>query len=152
MKRIVVLALAAAALALPASEANADSTSAPTAAQFKALQKQVKALQAQVKTLQKWVPTACTAKTCFTLRELSGLADFTFTGEVCQEAVLADEFQATWNVIDQISAATQAGKTYFGAQTSISDSGACALLPITRPSVIPPTVAIFSSFVSLLTS
>jgi hypothetical protein len=152
MKRIVVLTLAAAALAVPAAQANAASTSGPTLAQFKALQKQVKALQAQVKTLQTWVPTSCTAKTCFTLRGLSGLADFTFTAEVCQEAVLADEFQATWNVIDQISTATQAGKTYFGPQTSISDSGACALLPITRPSVIPPSAAIFSSLVSLLTS
>jgi hypothetical protein len=152
MKRIAVLMLAAAALAVPAAQANAASTSAPTLAQFKALQKQVKALQAQVKTLQKWVPTSCTTKNCLTVKELSNLSIFTFTSEVCQEAVLADEFQATWNVIDQISAATQAGKTYFGAQTSISDGGACALLPITRASVIPPNTTIFSSLVSLLTS
>jgi hypothetical protein len=152
MKRIVVLTLAAAALAVPAAQANAASTGAPTLAQFKALQKQVKALQAQVKTLQKWVPTTCSKSSCFTVKELSSLANFTYTGEVCQEAVLADEFQATWTVIDQLSAATQTGKTYFGAQTSISDAGACANLKITRPSVIPPTAAIFSSLVTLLTT
>jgi hypothetical protein len=151
MKRIVVLTLAAVALAVPAAQANAAPASAPTLEQFKALQKQVKALQTQVKTLQKWVPTACTSKTCFTVKELSINASFTYEAEICQEAVLADEFQATWNVIDQISAATQAGKTYFGPQTSISDAGACTNLRITRPSVIPPTAAIFSSLVALLT-
>jgi hypothetical protein len=152
MKRIVVLTLAAAALAVPAAQANAASTSTPTLAQFKALQKQVKALQAQVKTLQKWVPTSCTANTCFTVRALSSIANFVYEAEICQEAVLADEFQATWTVIDQLSAATQAGKTYFGPQMSIADASSCTNLKLTRPSVIPPTAAIFSSLVTLLTT
>jgi len=152
MKRIAALAFAVAALAVPAAQAHAAANQGPTLAQFKALQKQVKTLQAQVKTLQKWVSPKCTAKTCYTTLQLSNLAAFTYEVEICQQAALADEFQATWNVIDQISAATQTGKTYFGTQTSISDSGACATLPITRPATIPPTVSIFSSFVSLLTS
>jgi hypothetical protein len=148
MKRIVALILAAAALAVPATQANA---AGPSAAQFRALQKQVKTLQAQVKALQKWVPTSCTARTCFNVRQLSTIADFTYTVEVCQQAVLADEFQATWGVIDQLSAATQAGKTYFGPQSSISDAQACSAVRITRPSANPPNAAIFSSLVSLLT-
>lgn len=150
MKRTVVLILAVATLAFPAAQANAGSSATPTIAQFKALQKQVKALQTQVKTLQKWV--TCTTKTCFTLRQVSGLADFTYGVNICENAVLADEFQATWNVIDQISAATQAGKTYFGAQTRIDDKGACAGYQVTRPTIVPPNVAIFSSLVTLLTT
>jgi peptidoglycan hydrolase CwlO-like protein len=53
MKRTVVLALAAAMLVFPASQANAASSATPLAAQVKALQKQVTKLQAQVKKLQK---------------------------------------------------------------------------------------------------
>jgi len=150
MKRIVVLTLAAAALAVPAAQARA-ATPSPTMAQFKALQKQVKTLQAQVKTLQKWVPTSCTTATCFNLRQVSNLTGFAFEYNICQAAAISDEFQATWNVIDQIGAAMPAPKTYFGPQTSITEPGACADLRITRPSGIPPTVAIFSSLVTLLT-
>jgi hypothetical protein len=72
--------------------------------------------------------------------------------QICQTAVIADAFQGTWNVIDQISSATQAGKTYFGAQTPITDGGACSNVKIARSAGIPPTVGVFSSLVSLLTS
>jgi hypothetical protein len=47
MKRIVVLTLVAATLAVPAAQAHAAAPS-PTLAEFKALQKQVKTLQAQI--------------------------------------------------------------------------------------------------------
>jgi hypothetical protein len=151
MKRIVLLTLAAVALAVPAAQANAASPSAPTPAQFKALQKQVTTLQAQVKALQKFVPTSCKPSTCLSLKQLTNGVDASFGLFVCHDAVIADEFQATWNVIDQIAAATQAGKVYFGPQTSISDKGACAAFQITRPSIVPPNVAIFSSLVTLLT-
>jgi hypothetical protein len=158
MKRIVAFALAVAALAVPVAQAGAaQSASQPTLAQFKALQRQVTTLQSQVKTLQaqmkvqqKWVPPACTAQTCASISNLTSALDASFALFVCNEAVIADEFQATWQVNDQLSAAVQAGKTYFGPQTSISDAGACASLRITRPAVIPPTVAVFSSIVSLL--
>jgi hypothetical protein len=152
MKRIVAFAVVAAALSLPATQAQAaQSAGQPTLAQFKALQKEVKSLEAQVKNLQKWVPTSCTTSTCATVRQLTSIVDATFGVIICHDAVIADEFQATWNVIDQIATATQAGKTYFGPQTSISDAGSCAAFRITRPAVIPPTVAIFSSLVTLLT-
>ena len=150
MKKIAALVLVAAALAVPAAQAHAAGP-APTLKQFQALQKQVTKLQAQVKALQKWVPASCTTQTCFTVPQISNIANFQFAYLVCQDAVISDEFQATWNVVDQISTATQAGKTYFGAQTSIADSGACASLRFTRPAAVPPTSAIFSSLVTLLT-
>jgi hypothetical protein len=152
MKRIALLMLAVAALAFPAAQANAASSATPSLAQFKALQKQVATLQAQVKAMQKWVPKSCNTNTCFTLPQVSGLAAISYEVQICQTAVIADTFQGTWNVIDQISAATQAGKTYFGAQTPITDGGACSNVKIARSAGIPPTVGVFSSLVSLLTS
>jgi hypothetical protein len=136
MKRIVAVTLAAAALAVPAAQAHAAAPKAPTLAQFNALQKQVKALQKLVKTVES------------DLTATQAVFSFLFA---CHDVVIADEFQGTWNVIDQISAATQAGKTYFGPQTSISDANSCALFKFTRPSAVPPSAAIFSSLVTLLT-
>jgi hypothetical protein len=152
MKRIVTLGLAAVALAVPATEAGAARSANPTAAQFKALQAQVKALQKQVKALQKWVPKSCTAKTCITLPSLSANAAFTYEVEICQQAVISDAFQGTWNVIDQIAQATQSGKTYFGAQSPISDKSACSNVSFTRSTGVPPSAAIFNSLVTLLTT
>ncbi|MFL6036459.1 MAG: hypothetical protein ACJ74I_15415 [Gaiellaceae bacterium] len=152
MKRIAALAFAAAALAGPAAQAHAATNAGPTARQFSALQKQVKALQAHVKALQKFVPTKCTAKTCFSVLALSNLAAFTYEVAICQQAAIADEFQATWKQVDQLAVDVGRPATYFGPQTSISDAGACTSLKITRPATIPPTVSIFSSFVSLLTT
>ena len=152
MKKIVALVLAAAALAVPATQANAAGSAAPTAAQFKALKRQVAALQAQVKALQKWVPKSCKASTCFTLPTLSANAAFTYEVEICQEAVIADEFQATWNVIDQISAGTPATEPSFGAQTPVSDKNSCSALKIARSTAAPPNVSIFNSLITLLTA
>jgi len=152
MKRIAVLVLGVAALALPAAQANAASSASPSAAQFKALQKQVKSLQAQVKAMQKWVPKSCNTNTCFTLPQVSGLSAISYEVSICETAVIADAFQGTWGVIDQLSAATQAGKTYFGAQTPITDDGSCSNVKIARSAGIPPTAAVFSSIVNLLTS
>jgi hypothetical protein len=152
MKRIVALALAAVALAVPASQAGAARSAGPSLAQYKALQKQVATLQKEVKALQKWVPKSCSSKTCFTLPSLSANAAFTYEVGICQQAVIADAFQGTWNVIDQIATATQAGKTYFGAQTAISDKSACSNVRLTRATGIPPSAAIFNSLVTLLTS
>jgi hypothetical protein len=150
MTRIAVLMLAAAAFAVPAAQANAASTSAPTLAQFKVLQKQVKTLQAQVKAMQKYVPASCTASSCVTLKQATNLLDATFGLFICHDAVIADEFQATWTVIDQVAATTTTPKVYFGPQTSIADKSACAAFQITRPSIVPPNTAIFSSLVNLL--
>src|SRR5437867_2967684 len=115
MKKIVAVTLAVAALAVPAAQAGAATNQGPTLAQFKAL-------QTQVKSLQKFVP--CTTKTCATVKALTTYTDALFGLSVCQNAVIADELQGTWAIVDQIAQATQS-KTYFGAQTPISDSGAC---------------------------
>jgi hypothetical protein len=152
MKRMFALVFAAVALAIPATQAHAAGQAAPTTAQFKALKKQVAQLQAQVKALQKWVPKTCSARTCFTLPQVSSISAFGYEATICEQAVVADAFQGTWNVIDQISTATQAGKTYFGPQTPISDTQACTNIGLTRSSGVPPTAAVFSSLVSLLTS
>jgi uncharacterized protein YlxW (UPF0749 family) len=90
MKRIVALTLAAAALAVPATQANAGQSATPTLAQFKTLQKQVKTLQAQVKALQKFVPTSCTTTSCVTLKQATNLLDVTFGLFICHDAVIAD--------------------------------------------------------------
>lgn len=140
MKRTVVLALAAAMLVFPASQANAASSASPLAAQVKALQKQVTKLQAQVKKLQKQTS------------DLNAFSNGLIPLLACQDAVTADALQGTWNVIDQISAATPAVEPSFGAQTPITDGGACTNVKIARSAGIPPTVGVFSSLVSLLTS
>jgi len=152
MKRLVVPVFAAALLAFPAAQANAASSATPTVAQFKALQKQVKALQAQVKALQKWVPKSCSSRTCLTLPAVSGLAAFGYAVNICEVAVISDEFQATWNVIDQISTGTPVAEPSFGPQTPISDKGACSDVQITRSTAVPPNVSIFNSLLTLLTS
>jgi hypothetical protein len=140
MKRIVALTLAAAAFAVPASQANAGQPASPSLRQFKALQKQVKALQAQVKKLQ----TETT--------DLENFAGVTIALLVCENVVVTDALQGTWNVIDQIAQTAQAGKVYFGAQTPLVDKNACSAFRITRSQGVPPNVTVFSALVTLLTS
>ena len=141
MKRMFALVFAAAALAIPAAQAHA-AAPAPTAAQFKALQKQVKSLQAQVKTLQKWVPKTCSTSTCFTLPQVSNLSSFEYEAPICQQAVIADAFQATWNVIDQISHGDAGRQDVLRAQTPINDQQSCSDLKLTRSSGVPPTARV----------
>jgi hypothetical protein len=56
-------------------------------------------------------------------------------------------------VIDQLSAATQSGKTYFGPQTPVDDTIAgqplCKLIGVTRSHTPPPTAAPFSALLAL---
>ncbi len=138
MKRTVVCILAAATLAFPAAQASAASSATPTLAQFKSLQRQVTTLQKQVKKLQTQT------------KDLNQFSDALIPLLACQDVATTDALQGTWNVIDQISAATQAGKTYFGAQTPIPDAGACTAFKITRSQAVPPSVAVFSSLVALV--
>jgi len=71
----------------------------------------------------------------------------------CNTAIAADGLQGTWQVIDQLSAATQAGKTYFGPQTPVDDSiggvHICAEIGIPRSQALPPTTAPFSALLRL---
>jgi len=142
MKKFVALILAAFTLAIPATQASAAApkASGPTMAQFKALQKQVTAQQKSIKKLT---------------TEVTDLNDFSsaLVGVlVCENAVIADAFQGTWNVVDQISTATQSGKTYFGAQTALVDKNSCSAFKISRSQGVPPNAAVFNSLISLLTS
>lgn len=135
MTRFLVIAVVAAAAA--ASIAFATRSQAAVAVpsadpRLAALQKQVKALQGQVKTLQR--------------RVVSDEDQLTvnFVGDTCLGTQVADAIQGTWVIVDQLSAATQAGKTYFGSQTPVSDYNNCAQLAspaVPRPGItVPPTI------------
>jgi hypothetical protein len=138
MKKIVAVTLAALVLVIPATQAGAAKGAGPTAAQFRALQKQVTALQKQVKTLEKQQ------------KDLDSFTSALVGVLVCENVVITDALQGTWNVVDQIAQATQ-GKTYFGPQTPLADKGACTAFKITRSQGIPPTALVFNSLVALLT-
>ena len=133
MKRLLVLALMTALCAVPA--ANAAAPKGPTLAQFNAL-------KAQLKKDEK------------TLTTLEGALNFTIAFGLCQNAATADAFQGTWSVIDQMAQATQAGKTYFGPQTPITDLQSCAAFkkPLIRSQAVPPTSSVFSALATLLGS
>lgn len=66
----------------------------------------------------------------------------------CGAVTTADALQGTWQTIDQLSAATQAGKTYFGPQTPIDDTfagqHACTVLKVGRSHAVPPTINWFN--------
>ena len=101
------------------------------------LQREVTTLQTQVKTLQKQV------------QELRAVTALALALDVCSVAVTADAVQGTWNVVDQIAQATQAGKVYFGAQQPLSDLGACDALSVKRATLVPPNVAVFNALLSI---
>ena len=145
MKRLLVIAALAAAAAYAAGAWSAPSTT-PTEKRLlrdvATLKTQVKSLQKSVKTLKKDVSDAQLG-----VGAIAILVD-------CVAAVSADEQQGSWQVTDQISAATQGGKTYFGAQTALSDevSGlgpACQTLGITRSQVVPPVITPYDSILAL---
>jgi hypothetical protein len=74
----------------------------------------------------------------------------------CNTAITADGLQGTWRVIDELAAATQSGKTYFGPQTPVNDTiggqGICAAIGVARAQGIPPTAAQFSALLGLYQS
>jgi len=97
------------------------------------LKTQVKALQAADKKQNTGINTADTI----------GAVAVVLT--ICSDEITADALQGTWQVVDEASAALQAGKTYFGPQTpvtaTLSGQDICAGGGITRSQVLPPTVA-----------
>jgi len=131
---LVIAVVAAAAAASIAFAARSQAAVAVPSAdpRIAVLQKQVKVLQGQVKTLQR--------------RVLDDEAQVTlnFEGDTCLGAQVADAIQGTWVTIDQLSAATQAGKTYFGSQAQVNDYNNCADLArpaVPRPGIsAPPTI------------
>jgi hypothetical protein len=140
MKRALVLC---AAVAVAVYAASAWSASPPSALEQK-LQKDVATLKTQVKTLQKTQKAQGTA-----LQEVALLA-LVLPG--CSTELTIDAIQGTWQVIDQISAATQAGKTYFGPQTTpvvnLGGKDLCEILGVTRSQVVPPTSAQIQAFLA----
>jgi hypothetical protein len=115
------------------------------------LTKDVRVLKSQVAKLQKTTKTHTTQ-----INDAEGLAAAALILSACNIAVSADAIQGTWQIIDQISTATQAGKTYFGAQTAVDDTIAgqsvCAAVQIARSQALPPTVAQYSALLGLLRS
>jgi hypothetical protein len=126
-------------------------SAAPPSPTEKALLKNVKVLQAQVKTLQSDVKKL-KAQSNSTLVE----ADAAILLSACGIAVNADSLQGTWQVIDQLASATQAGKTYFGPQTPVVDSiggqPICQTIGVSRSQSAPPTVAQHNALLALLRS
>ena len=143
-------ALALAALVAVAAFA-AGAWSAPSATPTeKNLQRRVASLEAKVSKLEKNVKAL--KKTDSDLGDGIGLSLlYTF----CGLAVTADGLQGTWQENDQLSAATQAGKTYFGPQTSVNDSlgtvaSVCQTLGVPRSTALPPTTAQITALLALL--
>jgi hypothetical protein len=144
MKRLVVLALVSLTVALAATTtAGARTTATPTE---KRLQKQLGTLTKQVTALTKTVNTL--------KKDLDDTANYAFAVFLlseCNSAITADALQGTWTVIDQISVATQAGKTYFGPQTPVDDKGVCAgALGVNRSQVSPPNVDAYKTMLGFL--
>src|SRR3954451_11127700 len=115
MKRFVVLAVACLTVALVASGTAGARSTALTPAE-RNLQKQVNAVKKDITALKKQTATLKKANS-----DLLDAIQLGYGYTACSNVVAADELQATWKIIDELSVATQAGKTYFGAQTPVDD-------------------------------
>jgi hypothetical protein len=113
------------------------STPTARAAESTSLARRVAVLEKKVNPLQK--QTAVT----------QGVVGALTFWSVCNAVTTADALQGTWLTIDQLSAATQAGKTYFGPQTLVDDTvagqHACKVIRVARPGQarVPPTITPF---------
>src|SRR4051812_28349988 len=128
MKRIA-LVLAVVMFSAFAAQANAAAPKGPSMAQFNALKKQLVKDEKRIKDLENFT---------------NGMLELM----VCQNALAADAFQSTWQVVD--ANLTALGRpAAFGAQTPITDLNACQDFKIARSHSLPPTVAQFSAFVAI---
>jgi hypothetical protein len=135
----LVVALAALFVALSGGAAAGTalvSRSAAPASQSTSLARRVAALEKKVKALQ--------TQSTVTRAVVGGLTFWS----VCDAVTTADALQGTWQTIDQLSAATQAGKTYFGPQTPVDDTvagqHACNVTRVGRSHGVPPTITPFN--------
>jgi hypothetical protein len=105
---------------------------APAGAATSPLARKVAVLQRQVKTLQKQVTF------------LRGEMSANYAADACGWALTADTFQVSWGLIDSHNP-----PAYFGAQTQVSDKGACADLrpAVTRSLAAPPKTTIFQPLI-----
>ena len=146
---LVVVALV---VAIATYTATAWSAAAPTPTEQK-LQRQINTLKSQVAKLQKDDKTLKA-----NVNDLVGGVSLALVLNACTNAVTADALQGTWQIVDQVSAAAQAGKTYFGPQTAVSDSltgltaPACAALQVIRSQALPPTSAQLDALLGVLRS
>jgi hypothetical protein len=167
MKKIIALAVCAVAVAAVAGQAQAAGSpeqriaalerqvttltralAAPQAQGQTPADRKITALTKRVTALEKRVKKAETTLGETTLIAAAGII---YAG--CLSAVTADALNGTWNVVDQIAAATQAGKVYFGPQAPVNDFNFCSqAFQITRQTSIPPSVANFSALTALLGS
>lgn len=140
----VALSGGAAAGTVLASRPQVASTALPQAqhSQSTSLARRVAALQRKVKALQKQATVT---------QAVAGVATIF---SVCSAVTTADALQGTWETIDQLSAATQAGKTYFGPQTPVEDTvggrHACSLLRVGRSHAVPPNITWFNYLLRVL--
>ena len=142
------IGLAVAVVAAVAAFAAGAWSAAPPSPAEKKLQRDVTFLQSQVKTLRGDVKKLKTRETN-TENLALGVAVFT----VCSTVTTADALQGTWQVIDQLSAATQAGKTYFPPQVPLNDfvggQSVCQAIGVPRTLTVPPSTASFTALVAL---
>jgi hypothetical protein len=143
MKRVFVLC----ALVGVAAYATGAWSAAPPSPIEQRLSKDVATLKVQVKALQ-----AADKKQNTGINTAGTIGAAAFLTTVCSDEITADALQGTWQVIDQVSAALQAGKTYFGPQTpvtaTLSGQDICAGGGITRSQVLPPTVAEYQALLA----
>jgi hypothetical protein len=136
MKRVFVLC----ALVGVAAYATGAWSAAPPSPIEQRISKDVAALKKQVKTL----------KTDLSSTQVVVAATILFA--VCSDEITADALQGTWQGVDEVSAALQAGKTYFGPQTpvtaTVQGQDICAGGGITRSQVPPPTVAEYQALLA----
>ncbi len=148
---VVVLAVGAALLAVSPATGGRHATAAAAQGRGPATVRLVADLATQVRALQKQVKTLQTR-----VKTLSNEISVNYEGDGCLAALTTDALQATWLVLDQVSAATTSAKTYFGPQTPIDDKGACADLaspevPRVRPAAgVAPTIGPFNALIAWL--
>lgn len=144
--KIVVIVAAVVAVAVYA--AGAWSAAPPTPIERK-LQADLKLVQTQLKKDQAAIVTLKKNQD-----EIQTVVGVTLLVTACNAALTADALQGTFQVVDQLSVATQAGKTYFGPQTPVDDTlggrPACQVLGITRSQVLPPTTGNLAALLLLL--
>jgi hypothetical protein len=142
MKRAI---LACVLVAVAAFASGAWSSSTATTPTEKKLIKDVTTLQKQVKALQAAQKKEATNADAVALLAIVDL---------CGTVMTADALQGSWQIVDQLSAATQTGKTYFGPQTpltlSLGGKDICQGLGVSRSQVVPPTVATYQALLGPL--
>jgi hypothetical protein len=125
MKRWIAIVALIASVVVVVPMAFSAAPPPPSAKQVAALAAQVRLLQKQQKVLQR------------RLAEDEGDLGANWSADACSLALIADVFQGTWSVIDQISQASMSGKLFFGPQIALNDQGGCTNttppIGVTRP-------------------